>query len=125
MNKVILIGRVGKEPVVTDTVAKFSLATDGFKDGEKITEWHSIKVFGKLKDTVEKYVKKGARLGIEGRIQTQKWEEKFYTDVVVERLEIIDFPEKTNVIDFPTKEKPAGDEQPDGPAPFADDDVPF
>lgn len=124
MNKVILIGRVGKDPVVTDTVAKFSLATDGFKDGEKITEWHSIKVFGKLKDTVEKYVKKGARLGIEGRIQTQKWEEKFYTDVVVERLEIIDFPDKIKE-EVPAK-KPAGDEQLDEPvAPFANDDVPF
>lgn len=124
MNKVILIGRVGKEPVVTDTVAKFSLATDGFKDGGKITDWHSIKVFGKLKDTVEKYVKKGARLGIEGRIQTQKWEDKFYTDVVVERLEIIDFPDK--IKEEAPSEKSAGDEQPDEPAvPFADDDVPF
>lgn len=124
MNKVILIGRVGKEPVVTDTVAKFLLATDGFKDGEKITEWHSIKVFGKLKEIVEKYVKKGARLGVEGRIQTQKWEEKFYTDVVVERLEIIDFPDK--IKEEVQAEKPAGDEQPDEPvAPFADDDVPF
>lgn len=114
MNKVILIGRVGKEPVVTDTVAKFSLATDGYKkdDGTKTTEWHSIKVFGKLKEIVEKYVKKGARLCVEGRIQTQKWEDKFYTDIVVEKLEIIDFPDKVKAEDAPV-------------APFADNDVPF
>ena len=95
MNKVILIGRVGKEPEIKESVASFSLATDSKKsDGAKITEWHNIKVFGKLKDTVEKWVRKGNRICVEGRIQTTKWEDKFYTDIMVERLEIIDFPDK-------------------------------
>lgn len=99
MNKVILIGRVGAEPVVTDTVAKFSLATDYKKtDGEKVTEWHNIKIFGKLRETVEKWVRKGNRICVEGRVQTQKYEDKFFTDIVVERLEIIDFPKDEEAV---------------------------
>lgn len=119
MNKVILIGRVGKEPEVTESYAKFSLATDFKKtDGEKITEWHNIKVFGKLKDTVEKWVRKGNRVCVEGRIQTTKWGEKFYTDIMVERLEIIDFPKEEESL---PEEIPSTEEKKS----FEYDDIPF
>lgn len=124
MNKVILIGRVGKEPVITDTVAKFSLATDFKKaDGEKITEWHSITAFGKLKDTVQKWVTKGARVCVEGRLHTEKYEEKYYTSIVVEKLEIIDFPPKEYEVDSSQKTETPNLLAP--VEPFANDDVPF
>ena len=117
MNKVILIGRVGKEPEIKESVASFSLATVYKKaEGEKITEWHNIKVFGRLKEIVEKWVRKGNRVCVEGRIQTTKWEEKYYTDIMVERLEIIDFPEK---------EQEAVTDVGIEPAPIFADEIPF
>jgi single-strand DNA-binding protein len=84
VNKVILLGRVGKDPDVRHldnnlVVAKFSLATNEnsrTKDGEKIThtEWHNIVMWRQLAELAEKYVSKGALLYIEGRIRSRQWE---------------------------------------------------
>lgn len=85
VNKVILIGNVGKDPEVKHlengtTLAKFSLATTEVykKDNEKrsTTEWHNIVAFRNLGDIVKNYVKKGDALYIEGKIQTRSWEDK-------------------------------------------------
>ena len=84
INKAMLIGRVGTDPEVKETanskVAKFSLATteSWMKDGEKQerTEWHSVEVWGKLAGVVESYVSKGKQLYVEGKIQTDSWEEE-------------------------------------------------
>lgn len=93
VNKVILIGRLGKDPEVRftqggDPVANFSLATDeSYKDREgekqKKTEWHNIVVWGKaVQGFVEPYLHKGDMVYIEGKLQTRSWEkdgEKKYT----------------------------------------------
>ena len=84
VNKVILVGRAGKDPEVRHldnnlTVARFSLATDESfrnKNGERAThtEWHNIVMWRQLAETAEKYVNKGHLLYIEGRIRNRSWE---------------------------------------------------
>jgi single-strand DNA-binding protein len=86
LNKVMLIGNLGKDPEVKFTpggtaVAKFSLATnERFKDkaGEwqDRTEWHNIVAWQRLAEIVGEYVKKGSKVYIEGRLQTSSWEDK-------------------------------------------------
>jgi len=85
MNKVILFGNVGKDPEVKHLesgriVAKFSLATNKSynKDGEKVTEtqWHNIAAWGKTAETIEKFVKKGNSIIVEGEIQYRQYEDK-------------------------------------------------
>lgn len=110
INKAILIGLVGQDPDIRQTrdgkeVASISLATsDKWKDkttGEKKekTEWHSISVFGGLVSVVKNYVRKGSKLYIEGKLQTEKYTdkngiEKYITKIVLQgfnsSLEILD-----------------------------------
>jgi len=86
VNKVMLVGRLGRDPETRYTsggqaVANFTLATDEtYKDrsGErqKRTEWHRIVLWGKLAEITQQYLKKGMLVYIEGRIQTRQWEDK-------------------------------------------------
>lgn len=86
VNKVILIGNVGKDPEVKYTpsgtpVAKFSLATnEAYKDksGEwqERVEWHNVVAWQRLAEIVGEYVQQGRKLYIEGRLQTSNWEDK-------------------------------------------------
>ncbi len=98
VNRVILIGRLGKDPEIRSTpngstVAKFSIATDErFTDrsGEKQerTEWHNIAAWGKLGEICGQYLKKGKLVYIEGSIRTDSWDDK-ETGQKRERKEII------------------------------------
>ena len=95
VNEVILIGNVGNDPEVRSTnsgsrIASIGLATtDGWGDNVK-TNWHRLKVFGKLVGVVEEFVRKGDRLYIRGRLDYSTSGEgdtkKFWTDVVVNDL---------------------------------------
>lgn len=106
VNKVILIGNLGKDPEVKFTpsgvpVAKFSLATnENYKDkasGEwkERTEWHNIVAWQRLAEIVGEYVKKGSKVYIEGRIQTSSWEDKqsgekkYRTEIVANDLMLL------------------------------------
>ena len=105
INKVILIGNLGKDPEVKYTpsgtpVAKFSLATnERYKDkaGEwqDRTEWHNIVAWQRLAEIVGEYVKKGSKLYIEGRITTSSWEDKqsgekkYRTEIVANDLVLL------------------------------------
>jgi single-strand DNA-binding protein len=77
-NKVILIGNVGKDPETNEakTLTSFSLATSEKIKGETVTEWHNLKAFGKTAELIQSYVKKGSQIYIEGKIKTNKWEDK-------------------------------------------------
>ena len=103
VNKVILIGHVGKDPEIRsfqngNKVANFSLATsESWKDkssGERKekTEWHRIAVFNEnIVGVVERFVKKGSKLYVEGALETRKWtdqsgQEKFSTEVVIKQF---------------------------------------
>ena len=100
VNKVILVGNLGKDPEIRSTqngdkVANFSIATsEGWKDkatGERKerTEWHSIVVFNQhIAKVCESYLKKGSKVYVEGQLETRKWTdpsgvEKYYTEVVL------------------------------------------
>jgi len=99
INKVILIGNLGKDPEVKympsgDAVANITLATsDTWNDkssGEKKekTEWHRVVFFGKLAEIVGQYLKKGSKVYVEGQLQTRKWQgqdgqDRYTTEVVV------------------------------------------
>ena len=106
VNKVILVGRVGKDPEVRHldnslTVVRFPLATDEFfqnKNGERAThtEWHNIVMWRQLAETAEKYVNKGHLLYIEGRIRKRSWEKdgvKHYSvEIEAETMRFISSP---------------------------------
>jgi single-strand DNA-binding protein len=104
VNKVILVGNVGKDPEVKllasgMSVANFTLATnERFKDksGEfqERTEWHSLVAYQRLAEIVRDYTKKGSKLYIEGRIQTRSWDDKenqkhYKTEIIVNDLVLL------------------------------------
>ncbi len=86
VNKVILVGRLGRDPESRSTtggskVVNLSLATeeswtDQRGERQKKTEWHRVSVFGKPADNCERYLAKGSQVYVEGRIQTREWQDK-------------------------------------------------
>lgn len=103
-NRVILIGRTGKEPELTFTqaglaICKFTLATsESFKDksGNRTerTEWHNVVAFGKTGEIIREHIGKGQQIYIEGKIHYNKWQDKdgqnrISTEIVVDRFEFI------------------------------------
>ena len=112
MNKVILIGNLGKDPETRHLdngkqVSSVSLATKNvFKKEDGTTEvsadWHFLKCWGKTSEIIEKFCKKGSKLAIEGRLKTESWtkegtEEKvFRTYVLCDRIELLDKKETNN-----------------------------
>lgn len=111
MNKVILMGRLTRDPEVRRTqegeaVAKYSLAVDKYGNG---TDYPSCVAFGKSADFAEKYLKKGTKVLVEGRIQTGSYTNKdnqkvYTTDVVVDRHEFAE--SKGESADSNTNERP-------------------
>lgn len=104
VNKVILVGNLGKDPEVRnmpsgDAIANINLATtDSWKDknGEKQerTEWHRVAFFGKLADVAGEYLRKGSQIYVEGRLQTRKWQDKdgqdrYTTEIVADRMQML------------------------------------
>lgn len=105
VNKVFLIGHLGKDPEVRhleggNTVANFPLATSESyttKDGNKVdqTEWHNIVIWRKLAEIAEKYLKKGSLIYLEGRIRTRSWDDKdgnkrYITEIVANNFQMLD-----------------------------------
>lgn len=76
VNKVFLVGRLGKDPEMKGSIATFSLATNHMSKGEKKTEWHDIVCFDKTASAVVEYLKKGSLACVEGRIETNEWTDK-------------------------------------------------
>lgn len=104
INKVILVGRVGKDPEVRNlengtAVANLSIATtESYKDkisGEKkeTTTWHNLVFWRNLAEIAQKYVKKGQLLYVEGKLQTRSWEKdgvtKYITEIVGNELKML------------------------------------
>jgi single-strand DNA-binding protein len=104
VNKVILIGNLGKDPEVRYSqagaaIASFNVATtetwkkqDGSK--EELTEWHRIVAFGRLGEICGEYLSKGSKVFIEGRLQTRKWENKegvtqYTTEIVAREMKML------------------------------------
>ncbi|MFO7851884.1 MAG: single-stranded DNA-binding protein [Bacteroidota bacterium] len=104
VNKVILVGNVGKDPEVRyiDTnvaVARFPFATSETyrsRDGEKITttEWHNVVLWRGLAEVAEKFVKKGSQLFIEGKIRTRSYDDRegnkrYITEIIADNMQML------------------------------------
>jgi single-strand DNA-binding protein len=112
MNKVTLHGFAGKDPEIKTLdsgkkIAKFSLATQSYrkdKDGNKVTDWHSLVLWEKLADLCEKYVKKGSELVVEGEISYRDYTDKegvkkYFTEIICNSLEFCGKKEVESVPD--------------------------
>jgi len=155
VNKVILIGRLGKDPEVKYTpsgapVAKFTLATDeSFKDrtGEqqKRTEWHNIVAWNKLAEICGEYLTKGKQVYIEGSIRSRQWEDQSGNkrttyEIIASRMQMLGSRADSERVPAASEERsapvrpsapppPAPEPAPDAGAPFdseiRDEDIPF
>lgn len=105
MNSVALVGRLTRDPETRQagetTVANMTIAIDRppKKDGTKEADFPRITAFGKTADFVHRYGRKGARISVQGRIQTGRYENQngdtvYTTDVIADRIEMIDWPEQ-------------------------------
>ena len=151
VNKVIIVGNLGRDPEVRytpngDSITNVTIATtDTWKDkatGEKkeATEWHRVVFFGKLAEIVGQYLKKGRQVYVEGALRTRKWtdkegQERYTTEIVANEMKMLGSRE--GMSDAPPRDsaggsgsaagnRPASAAQPAGGA-FNDfeDDIPF
>jgi single-strand DNA-binding protein len=152
VNKVFLLGNVGKDPEIRSTaggnmVANFSLATsDRFQDPQgnwqDRTEWHTLVAFKRTAEIVRDYVKKGSKLFIEGKIQTRSWEDKdtkakrYRTEIIVNDLSLLSARDDSsggysrssstsNAAVNEDQRPPAGQDDLAQSAEISDDDIPF
>jgi single-strand DNA-binding protein len=132
MNKVFLLGNVGKDPEIRSTnggmsIASLTLATaDRQKDAQgnwvDKTEWHNLIAFQKTADIVKNYVKKGSQILIEGKIQTRSWDDKesgqkkYRTEILINDLTLLGDPKGSH--QNAAAPAPAADE-------ITDDEIPF
>ncbi len=140
LNKVMLIGNLGKDPEVRYTtsgtaVASFSIATtERFKnkngEWEEKTEWHNITLWSRLAEIAGEYLAKGRTVYIEGRLQTRKWQDRdgrdrYTTEIVGEKMQMLggkgEGGGRTRTPEEPSYEQPSYEE----PAFNPDDDIPF
>ncbi len=150
VNKVILIGNLGKDPEVRYTpnglaVTNITVATsESWKDkqtgeNQERTEWHRIVLYGRLAEIAGEYLRKGSKVYIEGRLQTRKWQDKntgqdrYTTEIIADSLQMLDSKGANNhsagepvSSTTPAIEKPAAEPLPvpEGMSQF-DDDIPF
>ena len=155
VNKVILVGRLGKDPETRymtngEAVTNATLATsENWKDksGEKQekTEWHNLVFYRRLAEIAGEYLKKGSQVYVEGKLQTRKWQTKegqdrYTTDIIVDQMHILGGKSSAGS-NFEVTEKPASSSSPESsystpspskPAPAKvggfdnfDDDIPF
>ena len=136
VNKVILVGRLGKDPEVRYTpngvaIANFSIATsEEWKDkdtGEKQerTEWHRIVAWRRLGEICGEYLHKGSQIYIEGRLQTREWEDRdgnkrYTTEIVAQNMQMLGKPSREGRAESPEESYPTEE-----PISIPDDDIPF
>jgi single-strand DNA-binding protein len=144
VNKVILIGRLGKDPEVRNldngaVVANFSIATsESYKDrttGEKkeITEWHNIVLWRGLAEIAQKFLRKGDMVYIEGKLRTRSWEKdgvtRYTTEIVADNMNMLSPKSGAGAAsgtDYSSQERsPAETFRNAGSAVDATDDLPF
>jgi single-strand DNA-binding protein len=132
LNRVTIIGRLGKDPELRYTpsskaVCNFSVATsEKFKDKET-TEWHSVVCWDKTAENAAKFLAKGREVAVEGRLQTRSWDKDgvkhFKTEIVADRVVFLGGGERSEG-GGGSSSKVAAPEQPPG-SPLGDDDIPF
>ena len=152
VNKVILLGNVGKDPEIRSTaggtmVASFTLATsDRQKDAQgnwqDRTEWHNLKAFNRNAEIIRDYVKKGSKLYVEGKITTNSWDDKesgqkrYRTEIIVNDLSLLSgrddggsssggYSRQSGSSGNFDQRQPAGQDDFGQSAEISDDDIPF
>jgi single-strand DNA-binding protein len=135
INKVILVGNLGKDPEVRSLesgakVASFSLATTESyknKEGQKVdqTEWHNIVMWRGLAEVAEKYLKKGTQIYLEGKIRTRSWDDKdgnkrYTTEIIADTFTMLGAKREDS---SPSNNISEAAPPPVSPGP--DDDLPF
>lgn len=137
VNKVILIGNLGRDAELRYTpggaaVATLSLATTevwndrNTNQRQEKTEWHRIVVWGKQAETLQEYLTKGRQIYVEGRLHTRQWDDKdgnkrYTTEIKADRITLLGGGRSTAERGGPAADPP--DEPPVGP--ITDDDIPF
>jgi single-strand DNA-binding protein len=150
VNRVILIGNLGADPEVRylptgGAVANLRIATtESWKDQQgqqqERTEWHSVVIYGKLGEIAGQYLRKGAKVFVEGRLQTRKWQDKntgqdrYSTEIVAHEMTMLDRAggeggqasggRSSAPNSRPPASQPASGGMPDYPQDF-DEDIPF
>lgn len=147
VNKVILVGRLGKDPETRymtngEAVTNVTLATsENWKDknGEKQerTEWHNLVFYRRLAEIAGEYLKKGSQIYVEGKLQTRKWQDKegkdrYTTEIIVNEMQMLG-SKSGGASSFEVVEKSTPSSGASKPAPAAkgggfdnfDDDIPF
>ena len=145
VNKVILVGRLGRDPETRyipngDAITNFSLATDEQwrdRNGERQTrtEWHNITLFGKLGEIAGQYLRKGSQVFIEGKIQSRKYTgkdgiERTAYDIIGNEMKMLSnrndgSDSGNNNAAPPTSNAPPQHESTTAPIDDIDDDIPF
>lgn len=140
INKVILVGNLGNDPEVKHTaggmaICTLSLATTSVrkdKEGQQIekTEWHRVKLFGKLGEIAGEYLKKGRQVYIEGRLEYSTHEKdgvtKYFTDIIADEMQMLgggsEGGERAQRSERPAARQESTPAKADD---FPDDDIPF
>jgi single-strand DNA-binding protein len=149
VNKVILLGNVGKDPEIRSTaggnmVANLTLATsDRQKDAQgnwqDRTEWHNLVAFQRTAEIIRDYVKKGSKLYVEGKIQTRSWDDKesgqkrYRTEIIVNDLSLLSGKEEGGSSSYGQRsgntasfdQRPASGDDYASQTEITDDDIPF
>lgn len=142
VNKVILVGNVGKDPDVryldkNVAVANFPLATTEraytMQNGTQVperTEWHNIVAWRGLAELAEKYIRKGSQLYVEGKLQTRSWEKdgikRYTTEIYADTIQFLGKrPDQTDSSTVSSESANTGKTSSDTPVNSEEDDLPF
>ena len=141
VNKVILVGNLGQKPEIRYTkdskpVASFSIATsESWKDkttGDMVekTEWHNVTFFGRIAEVAEQYLDKGSKVFVEGKLQTDKWEDengnkRSATKIMGNNMQMLDSRGSNNSSSFDESSSAQNEAPASQEGSFSEEDIPF
>ena len=141
VNKVILVGNLGQKPEIRYTkdskpIASFSIATsESWKDkttGDMVekTEWHNVTFFGRIAEVAEQYLDKGSKVFVEGKLQTDKWEDengnkRSATKIIGNNMQMLDSRGSNNSSSFDESSTVQNEATASQEGSFSEEDIPF
>ena len=141
VNKVILVGNLGQKPEIRYTkdskpIASFSIATsESWKDkttGDMVekTEWHNVTFFGRIAEVAEQYLDKGSKVFVEGKLQTDKWEDengnkRSATKIIGNNMQMLDSKGSNNSSSFDESPSTQNEASASQEGSFSEEDIPF
>jgi single-strand DNA-binding protein len=141
VNKVILVGNLGQKPEIRYTkdskpIASFSIATsESWKDkttGDMVekTEWHNVTFFGRIAEVAEQYLDKGSKVFVEGKLQTDKWEDengnkRSATKIIGNNMQMLDSRGSNNSSSFDESTSAQNEAPASQEGSFSEEDIPF